>query len=226
MTSQIESCFCFNSLHNTRKSRKELNIILRRLLFQKFASTFLHYTKLLSHYYELYLCLVWQLTPLSDRFLQIIMLFKTLDFKSFSLKCVNFFLVKLMASNKFKYECKPKIKEVDFKTGLRIFVKFIHRQDLNSGLVRYSDQVMTWITNTFFPKHPSLVRGIFVTDRTSSSCSLFIPSSPWGRSKACAYVHCATIAQRSIFYLWIYSVNLYTFQYLGIKIFLATSGWM
>ena len=55
-----------------------------------------------------------------------------------------------MATNKFEYECKPKIvKETGFGQNRfdnwvkRMFVKFIHRQDLNSGLVRYSDQVMT-----------------------------------------------------------------------------------
>ena len=52
---------------------------------------------------------------------------------------------------------------------------------------------------------------------TISSCSLFIPSSPWQRSKACTYAYdCTTIAQWPIFYVGIYSMNLFTIQYYSI----------
>ena len=58
--------------------------------------------------------------------------------------------------------------------------------------------------------------GVFVTEWTNSNCSLLIPCSPW-RSKICSCVqHWATITQCSIFYIGIYSMNLYTFRYYSI----------
>ena len=48
----------------------------------------------------------------------------------------------------------------------------------------------------------------------TSNCSLFIPGSPWRRSKVCAYVqNCANVEQWIIIYIGIYSMNLYTFWY-------------
>ena len=47
----------------------------------------------------------------------------------------------------------------------------------------------------------------------------FIPGSAWWRSKAYTYAqHCAIIVQWSIFYIGIYSINLYTFRYYSINV--------
>ena len=55
----------------------------------------------------------------------------------------------------------------------------------------------------------------------------FIPGSAWWRSKAYTYAqHCAIIVQWSIFYIGIYSINLYTFRYYSINVCLLLNSYI